>query len=532
MPGGSTQLALIGAADALLTGTPSVTFFRSIPKQYTLFASESISQSFQGIADFGRRATSTMSRQGDLIHTVWLEATLPDLSLFQYDVPQTPSASVPAIVSARYTSSTSALVTIIPPTDNLSTQFIATVTNSSTHTTQTYTVDVSTYPNSIPINFGTSIRATAAFLSVVVQRKKADGTIDAPSASMPIVCLRWCNSVGHALISAVEYEIGGSRIGRHESEFLDMLSELTLPAEKQSGFYTMIGKYDSAIYDLFDNSFSDGRTLYIPLQFPFCRSPSLALPLISLVFHELKLNFEFRDYTQLIKSNVSISSLVDQRGLTPSLDINLWATYFFLDTIERRRFSVAPLEYLIEEVQTIGTAPIIIDPTQSSNLTRRVQLPFSHPVKEILWAYNQSNSYNQTLVPSQYATLGNDYFNTELPNPLFGQDPIASANIQINGSDRYAARTGTWHRLVQTYSHHTRCPAKKIYVYSFCLQPEDLNQPSGSINYSRIDSSYLVFTLNPGMISAAFSGRINVYATSWNVLRIASGMGGLVFVSG
>lgn len=520
MGGAMLQLSLYGSQDILLTGSPQVTFFRTLYKRHSLFSSEAINQTFQGVADFGRKCVCPITKQGDLVTTVWLQVTLPDLSLYQYETPQAPTTSIPGILSARFTSSTTAVVKVIPPTDGLSDRYIASVTRDD-NSTSTFTG--ASGSTSIDIT-GLS---TSHTYTVRVRRvaSNVQGTLSDP---MDIVSVRYCNNVGHALIRSVELSIGGSLIDRHLGEYLDVMAELSMPEEKRVGFETMIGKYSQ--WDLYDNSFSGPKTLYIPLQFAFNRSAGLAIPLISLAFHDVVLNFDFRDYSELIKSTVPISSLTNERGATPTMDCQLWATFIFLDVEERRRYSTQPHEQLIEQVQFLGDAPVIID-TDEPNSTRKVNLNFSHPVKEIIWCYNPAKSYNLGISPSQYSVDGNDYFNCDLISPHQDEDPFTTAYIQVNGHQRFAPRPGSYFRLCVPYMHHTRIPTKKIYSYSFSLAPEDLHQPSGSLNYSRVDTSQLILALNSNMTSNAYNGRIRVWGTNFQVLRIASGMAGLAFAA-
>ena len=515
------QLSLYGSQDVLLTGSPQVTFFRTIYKRHSLFTTEAITQTFQGVADFGRKCVCPITRQGDLVTTVWLQVTLPDLGLYQYEAAQTPSATVPAILSARYTSSTTATITLVPPTDGLSTKYIVTRTRDDNATTEFEGDEGSTSIDIAGLVPGRSY-------SVTVRRVKANGSEGSESEPMDVVALRWCNNVGHALIRSVELNIGGSLIDRHYGEWMDIVAELSMPEEKRAGFETMIGKYPA--WDLYDNSFGGPRTLYIPLQFAFNKSAGLAIPLISLAFHDVTLNFDFREYSELIKSNVPISSLTNERGATPTMECQLWSTFVFLDVEERRRYSTQPHEQLIEQVQFLGDAPIIID-ADEPNSSRKINLNFSHPVKEIVWVYNPAKSYNMGISPSRYAVQGNDYFNMSLVTPHDGDDPIATATIQINGHQRFSPRPGSYFRLCVPYAHHTRIPTKNVYSYSFALAPEDLHQPSGSLNYSRVDTSQLIVSLNEAMTTNAYNGRIRVFATNFQVLRIASGMAGLAFAA-
>ena len=168
-------------------------------------------------------------------------------------------------------------------------------------------------------------------------------------------------SIGHALIEYVELEIGGQRIDKHYGEWLEMWSELTLPAEKRIGFKEMIGRSDV------DTGKIETNKLYIPLQFFFCRNPGLALPLIALQYHEVKLNIKFRAQADL------------DSATTPDLafnEVRMFVDYVYLDNEERQRFAQMSHEYLIEQVQHTGPEATSSD---------QVRLNFNHPVKELVW---------------------------------------------------------------------------------------------------------------------------------------------------
>ena len=74
------QLVAYGAQDVYLTGNPQITFWKVTYRRYTNFAMESIEQTFNGQADFGRRVTCTISRNGDLAYTTILQVTLPEIN--------------------------------------------------------------------------------------------------------------------------------------------------------------------------------------------------------------------------------------------------------------------------------------------------------------------------------------------------------------------------------------------------------------------------------------------------------------------
>ena len=374
MGGGLMQLVAYGAQDIYLSGNPQITFFKVVYRRHTNFSMESIRQTFNGATGYDKKVTCTVSRNGDLIHRVYVQVELPQL--------------------------------------------------------------------------------------LGAGNKYAD----------------WS---GHKLIKSVEVEIGGQRIDKHYGDWLHIWNELSQTEGHWDGYRMMVDGYDSdnVLSDASDNTNSK-RTLYIPLQFWFCRNPGLALPLIALQYHEVKINVEFSS-----ASDVIIGTETD-----PKFDAELYVDYIYLDTDERRRFAQVTHEYLIEQLQFTG----------DESMASKVKLNFNHPVKELIWAeYNAGE-----LVGSSYS----------------------NAFLQLNGHDRSSARPASYYQLVQPYQHHERVPTDgKINVYSFALKPEE-HQPSGTCNMSRIDNATLVLDGSP-----TTTHNLKVFAVNYNVLRIMSGMGGLAY---
>ena len=117
---------------------------------------------------------------------------------------------------------------------------------------------------------------------------------------------------------------------------------------------------------------------------------------------------------------------------------------------------------------------------------------------------------------------------TSLYLHCWGENPVVTAKLQLNGQDRFSEREGTYFDLVQPYQHHTRNPDTGINVYSFALRPEE-HQPSGTCNFSRIDNATLQLVLSNATVEGTSTAKVRVYATNYNVLRIMSGMGGLAY---
>ena len=321
----------------------------------------------------------------------------------------------------------------------------------------------------------------------------------------------YVNSIGNALIKSVEVEIGGQTIDKHYSEWLEIYSELNYDDAHYRSFKRMVGKYASDV-SLETNALAE-RTYYVPLQFWFCRNPGLALPLIALQYHEVKMNFEFRPLAELTRSDVAISGLPqDSTGSVASIkSASLWVDYIYLDTDERRRFAQVSHEYLIEQVQFNEPEGI---KTRSTNLNARLQ--FNHPVKEIVWVISRNTT-------KEVNTLtGNDAFNF---SSSVGGDSFATAKFLFNGHDRFDERESFYFREVQSFATHSRSPNKHIYLYSFGLKPEE-HQPSGTCNFSRLDNSNLNLTFDSNNTEES---EIKVYGVNYNVLRVMSGMAGLAY---
>jgi hypothetical protein len=388
MGGGLMQLVAYGAQDIYLTGNPQITFFKVVYRRHTNFSMEAIAQTWSGSNLTDGKCTATISRNGDLIHRMYLE-------VFQAGT----------------------------MTENI-------------------------------------------------------------------------HNPGSQGIVSVELEIGGQKIDKHSGRWMETWAELTQP--NPTGRVGDIADINTAAtgnhYQITTGmGGATGTTvaarMFIPLQFWFCRNVGLALPLIALQYHEVK---------------VILDHKMDSRtchGAGGSCAKNdLWVDYIYLDTDERRRFAQVSHEYLIEQVQE-----------QSWSASEKT-LNFNHPVKELIW--------------NDWSDSGVAFF------------PIAlSGNFQLklNGHDRFAERDVKYFTRVQVLQHHSGPGGllaadssadgafnDGIAVYSFALKPEE-HQPSGTCNFSRIDNAVL-----DGSASSSGQG-IMVYAVNYNVLRIMSGMGGLAY---
>ena len=329
-----------------------------------------------------------------------------------------------------------------------------------------------------------------------------------------------------SIIDNVECEVGGQVIDKQYGHWMKVYTDLTHDADKAA-------LLDSCV------AAAAGETSHVPLQFWFCRNPGLALPLIALQYHEVKLNITFNDVTTIDNNSVQ-----------------LWCDYVFLDTDERRRFAQVSHEYLIEQVQYSNKLNV-------SGTNPQNELRFNHPVKELVWTVSESGASGGVDIAAVGATGSSTVLDATVTgagdvNVLEATDlTVKDALLQLNGHDRFKRREGKYFTKVQRYQHHSgsgdrdhrdavavatpvgsqsdgtvvpataaaKANASIPHVYSFALKPEE-HQPSGTCNFSRIDNAVLNLTLDA---APAGSGSLRVYAINYNVLRIMSGMGGLAY---
>ena len=359
----------------------------------------------------------------------------------------------------------------------------------------------------------------------------------------------WSAFLGHRILNYVDIEIGGTRIDRQYGEWMHLWNQLTLPAGKEAGYNRMIGHklglvgeqnsttgagvVNAVVAANLNSSFS----LNIPLQFWFCRNPGLALPLIALQYHEVRVTVDFRAAKECFTSfnDLNFGTAAPHKPTTGGIiDAKLFVDYIYLDTDERRRFAQLTHEYLIEQVQYTGAETITTD-------SNKIKLNFNHPIKELVWVVQKQDNIDKceyfnytksaTLNPlnpggEQSAVMDDKTAGAAVAGAAVNM--CKTAKLQLNGGDRFSERTGDYFNMVQPYYHHTRIPYTGINSYSFALRPEE-HQPSGTCNFSRLDSAVLMLGTDGVASTSADNAEVRVYALNYNVLRVMSGMGGLAY---
>ena len=235
---------------------------------------------------------------------------------------------------------------------------------------------------------------------------------------------------GDKLVSEVEVEIGGQRIDRHYEEWNQIWAELSTPEEKAAGYKYLTGGFTNKLIPAADgatltayNPNTLQQSIMIPLNFWFCRNPGLALPLIALQYHEVKLKFTWGSASATDGTGVGRG----HTAATPKCEV--WCDYIYLDTDERRRFAQVSHEYLIEQLQKQSEG--------SANTSYK--LNFNHPVKELIW------------------TTESSYGITEA-NTVVSQ----KTKLQLNGHDRFAEQDREYFQIRQPLDYHTSVPGFNI----------------------------------------------------------------------
>jgi hypothetical protein len=312
----------------------------------------------------------------------------------------------------------------------------------------------------------------------------------------------WVNRVGFALLKSVELRVGGQQIDKHYSSWMHIWSELTHTTDMKALLDKLVGPKGTDGINFTDNTTTPALIdLNIPLLFSFCRNPGLALPLIALQYHEIELWIELET-----QANITQATLATTSNLS---GVELWADYIFLDTEERKEFAQKPHEYLIEVTQQQQASV-------NQSVNNSIRLTFNHPTKFITWAVQEATNAGDKFTN----------FTTDATAELSGTTScVSQAKLRLNGQDRFSVRDNTYFNYVQPYQHFECKPDLGINVYSFALKPAE-HQPSGSCNLSRIDNVNLEVT--PEALTGT-TGSIVVYAFSYNVFRVASGMGGLAY---
>jgi hypothetical protein len=529
-----------------LSSNPQITFWKGLYKRHTNFAMEPFRVNFTGQPAWGTKQSATLGRHADLLYSTYLEVHLP-----HYDAVSRKNAV--------YNNDQFALG----------------------YNLLKY-VELEIGGQLIDRQYGEFLFLWDTLCSSTeqsVQLHKLIGAADRPQT----VSAYYNGSTRTSLPSSATPSTVTAEVYGGTSNQIDAVTSVSGGTVRVSGQGTaspnqvfIPGTPAGCSAGVAGQSQSGHPTIvYVPLKFFYTRNPGTALPLIALQYHEVKINVIWND-------NQTISGDYDHVPV-PAQPVNaaIYVDYIYLDVEERRRMAQESHEYLIEQVQ-------YNEDKGMSSYNNRIDLTFNHPVKELIWVVQPTHYRNcKVRLPTSAATGGArwgpptrdagsvnatsvsaDARNLNRLTPFtYDQVAVREQWLQINGQDRMDRRFGDYYNKVQPYQHHTgstntthvlqvaastptalpqgsfaaaadmistgigQLYQPGIYSYSFALKPEE-HQPSGTCNFSRIDTATLVMTLSGDITvdqDTDATWDVRVYAINYNVLRIMSGMAGLAY---
>jgi len=264
------------------------------------------------------------------------------------------------------------------------------------------------------------------YVQVVLPQVSLNSGVVATGGGTALKAFRWVNYIGHRLIKQVEVEIGGQRIDRQYGDWMQIWTQLSTEAGSTAALDSLVGNTHDLVLlkkstganldatcsasettlSCIARAGTPAKTLYVPLQFWFCRNPGVAIPLIALQYHEVRINVDFETWENCTyaEGGTSAATVPIRPDALSLAAASLYIDYVYLDTEERRRFAQQSHEYLIEQVQFTGAESI----TSSSN---KIQLNFNHPVKELQWVVQRDSFVDCSYQPWIASVGGQQPFN-------------------------------------------------------------------------------------------------------------------------
>jgi len=528
MAGALMQIVAYGAQDLFLTGTPEITYWKVSYRRHTNFAMESIEQTFQGQADFGRRVSAVLSRNGDLAYRTYLQVTLPEISS-----PMAPYARWLDYPGEQLIS----IVEIEIGGQRIDRQYgdWMHIWNQLTmsaeqqkgywkmigHTTQlTYITDPSFEEVAGPC------ASNGGPAQVCAPRKSL------PETTLYIPLQFWfCKNPGLALpLIALQYhEVKINLDLRPIGECLWAVNTLSGSGDiKASTAYQQSLVAASLYIDYIFLDTDERRKMaqnpheYLIEQLQFTGDESVGSS-----SNKIKLNFNHpcKELIWVVQpdSNVDYcASLENDESLYRTLGAQ---PFNYTDAVDA----------LPNAVHAFGSSDSVSG-TGKFVTNNMFEMPYATDIatETNTWGSSSSNTNGafQGVVGSENAGVSDAgtfvLAETALDMHCWGENPVVTAKLQLNGQDRFSEREGSYFDVVQPYQHHTRAPDTGINLYSFALRPEE-HQPSGSCNFSRIDNATLQLVLSSGTVGGTSTAKVRVYALSYNVLRVMSGMCGVAY---
>ena len=518
MAGGLMQLVAYGAQDVFLTGTPEITFWKVSYRRHTNFAMESIEQTFSGQADFGRRVTCTISRNGDLAHRTYLQVTLPEINQSMSDggvyarwldfIGEQLVAQVEVEIGGQRIDRQYGDWMHIWNQLTLSSEHQSGYYKMIGNTTQlTYVTDPDFADVSGPC-------AAGGPAQVCAPRKAL------PETTLYVPLLFWfCRNPGLALpLIALQYhEVKINIDFRPIGECLWACKGLGDATSVTSAYQQSLVAASLYVDYIFLDAEERRKMAQNPHEYLIEQLQFTGDESVGSSSNKIKLNFNHpcKELVWVVQPDANVDYCASLES----------------GTLLNKTFGAQPFNY----TDAIDALPNAIHAfagdASASGAEAFINSSGLFEQSAALDAGTVADNGNTVNVPAGSGLSDAGSFvlaESALDMHCWGENPVVTAKLQLNGQDRFSEREGSYFDMVQPFQHHTRAPDSGINVYSFAMRPEE-HQPSGSCNFSRIDNAVLQLVLSSGTVSGTATAKVRVYAVNYNVLRVMSGMAGVAY---
>jgi hypothetical protein len=560
MAGGLMQLVAYGAQDVFLTGTPEITFWKVSYRRYTNFAMESIEQTFSGQADFGRRVTCTISRNGDLAYKTYLQVTLPEINQnMANNLSSGNTGTSTRGVFARWL-------------DFIGEQLIAQIEieiggqridrqygdwmhiwNQLTMSSEQYAGYCKMVGHTTQLTYITD--PNFADISGPCTSSGGPGQVCAPRKALPettlyIPLLFWCcKNPGLALplialqYHEVKYNIDFRPIGECLWAVSDLYSSTSSTNSVTAAYQQSLVAASLYVDYIFLDTDERRKMAQNPHEYLIEQVQFTGDESVGSSSNKIKLNFNHpvKELIWVVQPDANVdycASLIPSSTLYKTLGAQ---PFNYTDAID----ALPPAIHAFGgQLETSGPNAFIYNTGPNPGLFQMAGALDVHeygtfPTAPNLWgaagdaqdypAFGPQEGENTGVSGSTVSDAGTFVLaETALHMHCWGENPCVTAKLQLNGQDRFSEREGSYFDVVQPFQHHTRAPDTGINVYSFALRPEE-HQPSGSCNFSRIDNAVLQLILSNAAVGGINTAKVRVYAVNYNVLRVMSGMAGVAY---
>ena len=529
MGGGLMQLVAYGAQDVYLTGNPQITFWKVTYRRHTNFAMEAIEQTFNGQADFGRRVTCTISRNGDLAYRTYLQVTLPEITSATHanfarwlDFPghQLLSQVEIEIGGQRIDRQYGDWMHIWNSLTQSKEQEVGYNNMVGQTTALTYITD----PDFADVD--TPCADTAPRQTCAPRKSLPESTLYIP------LQFWYCRNPGLALpLIALQYHEVKINIDlRPIDECLWAVNSLSAndtgsgTCGKASAAYTQSLVAASLYVDYIFLDTDERRRMaqnpheYLIEQLQFTGDESVGSS-----SNKIKLNFNHpcKELIWVVQPDAHVdycSSLEVDEPLYKALGAQPFNYTDAVDALPNSLMAFGGANSVGENSAAFIDGSGFFEQAGAMDVSGTANGAVTGAWENITADTQSAVSDAGTFVLAE----------TSLDMHCWGENPVVTAKLQLNGQDRFSEREGTYFDLVQPWQHHSRHPDTGINLYSFALRPEE-HQPSGTCNFSRIDNATLQLVLSNATVESTNTAKVRVYAVNYNVLRIMSGMGGLAY---